>query len=241
MAKKVFLGVGHGGKDAGAVAFSKKEKDYNLAIALACRDELLRHKVTVKLSRTTDQDDPLNQEIKECNAFAPDLAVDIHNNAGGGDGAECFYHFGGGIGKVLAQNILTEIQKIGQNSRGCKQKKNKAGKDYYGFIRETVAPAVIVECAFMDNKEDISILSTTAKQIKMGNAIAHGILATLNIPILAQPKAQTQKPNPENPALYRVQIGSYKKKSNAEAMLKKCKAAGFNAVIVTADSSTKSH
>ena len=97
---KVFLGVGHGGSDPGAVANGFNEKDLNLSIALACNAELIRHGVSVQMSRTKDENDTLNDEIKECNAFNPDLAIDIHNNAGGGDGAEAFYHYGGGEGKV---------------------------------------------------------------------------------------------------------------------------------------------
>ena len=143
---KVFIGVGHGGSDPGAVANNNKEKDLNLSIALACRDELKRHGIEVSMSRTKDENDTLSEEIKECNGFSPDLAVDIHNNAGGGDGAEVFYHHGGGKGKTLAENILSEIVKAGQNSRGAKIRKNSSGRDYYGFIRETSCPAVIVEC-----------------------------------------------------------------------------------------------
>ena len=80
MSKKVFLGVGHGGSDPGAVANEVKEKDLNLAIAQACAEELERHGVEVKLSRKKDENDPLTDEIKECNAYNPDLAADIHNN-----------------------------------------------------------------------------------------------------------------------------------------------------------------
>jgi N-acetylmuramoyl-L-alanine amidase len=181
MAKKVFIGAGHGGSDPGAVANGFKESDLNLAIALACRDELVRHGVTVGISRTKDENDALSEEIKECNAFKPNLAVDIHNNAGGGDGAECFHHYGGGTGKTLAKNILDEIVAIGQNSRGLKIKKNAQGKDYFGFIRQTSCPAVIVECAFVDTKKDVAIIDTAAKQKKMGIAIAKGILKTLGI------------------------------------------------------------
>ena len=97
--KKVFIGVGHGGSDPGAVANGFREKDLNLSVALACNEELARHGVTTLMSRTGDENDPLTDEIRECNAFAPDLAVDIHNNAGGGDGAEAYYHFAGGTGK----------------------------------------------------------------------------------------------------------------------------------------------
>lgn len=211
---KVFIGVGHGGSDPGAVANSTKEKDLNLHIALACKDYLSQYGVEVKMSRTKDENDPLSEEIRECNAFSPTLAVDIHCNAGGGDGAEVFHHYGGGTGKTLAINILDEIIKTGQNSRGAKIRKNTAGRDYYGFIREITAPAVIVECAFVDNATDLEILSTEGKRKLMGQAIAKGILKTLGVEIQSE-------------RIYRVQVGAYSEKANAEAMLKRLKEAGF--------------
>lgn len=179
--KKVFIGIGHGGSDPGAVANGWEEADLNLAIGLACRDELLRHGVEVKTSRTKDENDPLNEEVKECNAYGPDLAVDVHINAGGGDGAEVYHYSGGGTSKVLATNINEAIKATGQNSRGLKTRLNPSGKDYYGFIRDTKAPAVIVECAFIDNKTDMKVLDTAAEQIAMGKAIAKGMLKTLDI------------------------------------------------------------
>ena len=223
---KVFLGVGHGGSDPGAVANGFKEKDLNLSIVLACKDELARHGVLVRMSRTKDENDTLNEEIKECNAYSPDLAVDIHNNAGGGDGTEAFYHHGGGKGKTLAENILAEIVSIGQNSRGAKTKKNSAGRDWYGFIRETKCPAVIVECAFVDNAKDMQIIDTEAERKTMGIALAKGILKTLGIAWVAPVAAK-----PTDNKMYRVQVfaGS---KTGAEAMQKKLKAAGFEAIIV---------
>lgn len=183
---KVFLGVGHGGTDPGAVANGFKEKDLNLDIALACNDVLVRHGVNVLMSRTKDENDTLTEEIKECNAFAPDLAIDIHNNAGGGDGAEAFYHYKGGTSKTIADNVLAEIVKIGQNSRGAKTKLGSNGRDYYGFIRETVAPAIIVECAFVDNATDMQIIDTAKERKTMGIAVAKGILKTLGIPYVAE-------------------------------------------------------
>ena len=219
---KVFIGVGHGGSDPGAVSNNTKEKDLNLSIALACRDVLERHGVLVKMSRTKDENDTLSDEIKECNAYSPDLAVDIHNNAGGGDGAEAFYHYGGGVSKTLAENVLSEIVKIGQNSRGAKIRKNANGKDYYGFIRHTSCPAVIIECAFVDNATDLKILATEGERIKMGQAIAKGVLKTLGMEYQA-----------ESNVLYRVQVGAYSVKANAEAMQKKLKEAGFSSYIAT--------
>lgn len=216
---KVFISAGHGGSDPGAVANGVKEKDLNLSIALACRDELKRHGVEVKMSRAKDENDPLSEEIKECNAYAPDLAVSIHNNAGGGDGAEAFYHYGGGKSKTLAENILAEVVKVGQNSRGAKVRKNSQGKDYYGFIRETSAPAVIVECAFVDNATDLKILASESDRQKVGRAIANGVLKTLGVAIQGERR-------------YKVQVGAYLYRENAEDMQRKIKAVGFDAFIV---------
>ena len=200
MAKKVFIGVGHGGSDPGAVANGFYEKNLNLVIATACNAELVRHGIETKMSRTTDENDTLTEEIKECNAFAPDLCIDIHNNAGGGDGVEAFYYSGGGTSKALAQNVIDAVVAIGQNSRGIKTKLTSSGADYYGFIRETYAPAVIVECAFVDNMNDLQIIDTEAEQKAMGVAIAKGILKTLgiayNAPVVTPAPAPAPAPTP---------------------------------------------
>lgn len=224
--KKVFIGVGHGGADSGATGKNGHlEKVLNLSIAKACGAELERHGVKVLLSRTKDEHDPIDQEVRECNAFAPDLAVDIHNNAGGGDGAEAFHSHVGGAGKTAALSILAEIVLLGQRSRGAKTRINASGSDYYAFIRNTKAPAVIVECAFVDS-DDIAIVDSEPERIKMGEAIARGILKALGIAY------EAPKPPTEPAKLYRVQVGAYRDKKNAEATVARLKQAGFDAVIL---------
>ena len=217
---KVFLGVGHGGKDSGAVGYVV-EKDINLKMAQACRAYLEKHGVTVLMSRHKDEDDDLNEEIKECNAFNPDVAVDCHNNAGGGDGFEAYHTISGGVGKTLAENINAEVLKIGQNSRGVKTKKNSAGKDYYGFIRQTKCPAVIVEGVFVDNKADAAQADTDEECKAFGEAYAKGILKTLGI----VEKTDTAK-------LYRVQVGAYRNRSGATETVLQLKKDGYEAIIV---------
>lgn len=197
MAKKVFLGVGHGGSDPGAVKYLK-EADVNLNMALACRDYLEANGVIVKMSRIKDENDPLNEEVKECNAFNPDLAVDIHNNAGGGDGFEVIYSITGGASKILAQNIEAEVKSIGQNSRGLKVRKNTSGNDYFGFIRLTKCPAVIVEGVFVDNAADVNIADTLAEQQEFGRAYARGILKTLGISEIQEVAPAQVKDNTSN-------------------------------------------
>ena len=236
MAKKVFIAVGHGGGDPGAVANGFKEKDLNLTIARACRDELTRHGVEVKMDRTTDVELSMSETVGMCNNYCPDIAMDIHNNAGGGDGAEVFHHYGGGTGKTLALNILEAVGEIGQNSRGAKTRLGSDGADYYGFIRGTDAPAVIVECAFVDNKTDIQIIDTAAEQKAMGRAIAKGALKTLGIAYKPQQTQQGDTSKPQSgETLYRVQIGAFAKKANAEGQLAKARAAGFDAFIAVVD------
>jgi N-acetylmuramoyl-L-alanine amidase len=226
MSKKVFISVGHGGSDPGASANGLKEKDVNLVISLECAKVLQRHGVDVLMSRTKDEED--KTKIKECNAFNPELAVDIHNNAGGGDGVEIYHYSKGGLSKTAAQNVINEIIAIGQNSRGLKTKKNAFGGEYYAFIRETKAHAIIVECAFLDNAKDVQIIDTEAEQKVMGVAIAKGILKTLGIAYVEE------KPVVEEPIgkLYRVQVGAYAKKENAVKMQNKLKELGINAIIV---------
>lgn len=206
MAKKVFIGVGHGGSDSGAVGYIREET-VNLKMALACRDYLAAYDCSVKLSRTKDENDPLSEEIKECNAFitkrADGVAVDIHNNAGGGDGFEAYYSKGSAEGKALALAIEKQIKGIGQNSRGCKTRLNSSGKDYYGFNRQTIAPAVIVEAVFVDNKADAAQADTDAECKAFGEAIAKGIVAHLGLKkkATAKPAAKPASSTAAKPAV----------------------------------------
>lgn len=188
---KVYIGVGHGGSDPGAVANGLKEKDLNLVVATYCTNYLKARGVSVKQSRTNDNEVWLEQRIKDANAFSATIALDIHHNAGGGDGAEVYHTKYFGKGHTLAKNILAEMEKIGQNSRGTKVKINNKGYDSFGFIRQTNMPAVLVECAFVDNKTDVQIVDTAKEQKAMGESVAKGILKTLGIKDAIVPKKMT--------------------------------------------------
>ena len=202
--KKVFIGVGHGGSDPGAVGYLV-EKDVNLTMATACRDFLTAYGVEVKMSRTKDENDTVSQEVAECNAYAPDLAIDVHNNSGGGDGFEVFHTIHGGTGKTLAQNIEKHVKAMGQNSRGVKTRKGSNG-DYYAFIRETVAPAVICEGVFVDTKADAAQADTLAEQQAFGVAYAKGILDTLGLAYDEPEKEPADEPaEPEKGAVSMTQ------------------------------------
>lgn len=172
---KVFLSAGHGGSDPGAVAYGMKEKDINLNIMLACRDELQRHGVTVICSRIKDENDKVGNEVAEANASGADVAVSFHTNAGGGDGSESFCNLNNADAKKLAELCEKYVKAIGQNSRGV-----KSGNHLY-FIKKTKMPAVLCECSFIDNDKDNNIIDTTSEQKTFGLAYAKAILEYLEI------------------------------------------------------------
>ena len=196
-------------------------------MALACREKLKENGVEVQISRTGDTDQGINAKVKEANDWGADYVVEIHHNAGGGDGAEVYYSINGGKGKTLAQNVLDAIAAIGQQSRGIKTKTTSDGRNYFGIIRDTYAPAILVECAFLDSK-DYKIVDTAAERKAMGEAIARGVLKTLGV---NEKAAKTDKPA-ETVKTYTVKIGSGLTAAKAKALYQKAKKAGFEATIV---------
>ena len=212
---KVFLSAGHGGSDPGAVANGLYEKTINLNVLLACKSELERHGVTVICSRTKDENDTVSQEVKEANASGAELAVSFHINAGGGDGFEAFYYKTSTKGKKLASLCEKHVKTLGQNSRGLKT------GDHLYFVKKTTMTSVLLESFFLDNATDKCIGDTLAEQTAFGVAYAKAILEYLGI---------TYKPKTSK--TYRVQVGAFTDKSNAETMKKKLKAAGFDGIIV---------
>lgn len=183
---KVFLSAGHGGSDPGAVGNGLQEKNINLGIMLACRDELQRNGITVVTSRTTDENDPVQEEVREANASGADVAVSFHTNAGGGDGSESFYYKSSANGKRLAELCEKHIVAIGQNSRGVKT-------NNLMFTRATKMVAVLCECAFIDTTADIQAVDTAAEQQRFGVAYAAAIMEYLGISAKAS-ATQTAQP-----------------------------------------------
>ena len=225
---RVFIGVGHGGKDPGAVSGGIRESDANLQMALGLKAELERHGVTVGISRIKDEDDRLVEEIQEANAFKPDVAVECHNNAGGGDGFEVFRQTNNYSSKSikLAQCIEKRVKEYGQKSRGIKTRLNGSGTDYFGWLRQVKAPAVLCEGFFVDNATDRLDFDTAAEQQNFGKAYAHGVLDYLGIAI----KEQEQ---PAKKVLYTVQVGAFSTRERADAYVKELNAKGIKAFVTT--------
>lgn len=190
MSKKVFIGVGHGGSDPGAVANGLRESDVNLTMALAMKQELERSGVTVGISRTKDENDRLAEEIKECNIFGPDLAVEIHNNAGGGDGFEVYINGRDSVARQLAERIEAEVRAIGQNSRGVKVSTR------LGWVNQVKAPAVLCEGFFLDSSDRV-IADTAEKQKRFGIAYAKAVLGQLGVAVNSEEQEAETPQSPE--------------------------------------------
>ena len=169
---KVFISAGHGGKDPGAIGNGLMEKALNLAIATACAKYLDNCSgFLVKLSRETDENDPVGEEVAEANAFEADIAVSFHENAGGGDGSETYYHANCETSRALARYMENASLKLGQNSRGT-----KPTTSLY-FLNKTAMPAALVETAFIDNANDISIIDNPDELASFGRAYGQAIVS----------------------------------------------------------------
>lgn len=188
MSKRVFIGVGHGGVDPGAVGYVE-EADANLVIALELKKQLEAAGLIVGISRVRDENDDINEEIREANAFNPDLAFEVHNNAGRGDGFEVYVGSNkyAAQSRACAQAVEAEVKAIGQKSRGVKT-------GTYGWVRLINAPAVLTEGFFVDNRADAADFDTVAEQQELGRAYARGVLKYLGM-VEASVKPETGTTN----------------------------------------------
>ena len=104
----------------------------------------------------TSQGDILRKIVAKCNVHTVDVDVSIHLNCGAGDkkgngkttGVEVYIASENSKAKEKATRICKEIAKLGFKNRGVKVR-----KDLY-VLNHTKAPALLVECCFVDDKDD---------------------------------------------------------------------------------------
>ena len=222
---RICIDPGHGGNDSGAVYKGRKESDDNLALAKAMATELRRHGVIVDETRTGDATVSLTDRSSFENRQSYDYFISFHRNAfkpEAAQGVETYTYLNPGAkAKGLAEKIQTALVGVGFTERGVKAAN-------FHVLRETKAPAVLVEVGFIDNTGDNQLFD--AKRDEIVAAITEAVLAQLGIkyspPAQAPPNQQTSQ------ALYRVMAGSYAVRENAEKQVQKLKAAGFDATIM---------
>lgn len=231
--KKIYINPGHSDRDPGAVGYAT-ERTLNVCVAAEMAVYLTQH---FDCQVRVGSGDSLYALCDEANAWGADLFVSIHFNAAGGDGFECYVYSDKTVdlGRIFAKHA----EAIGQNLResavapGVKKRQNLA------VLYRTVMPAVLVEGAFVDNLKDIQDWNDPEELEKMAAAYAQAAAEYLKLeekPKEEEPKAE--EPKAESPARwYRVQVGAYREKKNAEAMLKKLQAAGFADAYIREDAS----
>ncbi len=214
----------NGGQDPGATYNGRKESNDVLSIGRAVAAEVRRHGVTVDETRTTDATVSLQERSNFENRNTYDYFISFHRNAYQPEkarGVETYTYLNPGAkSKALAQRIQTALVALGFADRGVKEAN-------YHVLRETKAPAVLVEIGFIDNTGDNNLFDSKRNEII--KALAKAILAQLGIDYI-EASAPTQAESGQT--LYRVMAGSYKVRENAEKQVQKLKNAGFDAVIM---------
>lgn len=176
---RVFLNPGHalgGNPDPGCVNPRCQLRECDLAITYGslCGKYLEAAGCKVKLLQSHN----LNGEslgypsvCDTANAWAADVFVSIHVNAGGGRGAETYCYNLGGRGQQLARciqnQLITTLQPIdpGYRDRGVMEHPT------FCVLRNTDMPAVLVEVGFIDS-DDVGLLTLHGDEI--ARAIARG-------------------------------------------------------------------
>lgn len=188
-----------------------------MKIALAASVALKRSGFEVSVGGGT-----MYQRVPESNRWGADLHVAIHTNAANGKttGTRCYAWKTGGDGFRAAQAIFNVLAPITPGvSEGVFEQRG------WYEIKNTKAPCAYIECEFHDVPETAKWIVEHTTEI--GEAIAQGICNFYGVAYVPE-----TPPEPETPEqLYRVQCGAFSKKENAEALVAKLKAAGFDAII----------
>ena len=185
----IYIAAGHGGSDPGACASVYVEKTLTLKTALACRDYLKNYDCNILMARTADVDCKVAHKMEEVEQKRPSLVLEIHYNAGAGEGCEVYYWHNHAPSKSLAQKVLAEMTKLGQKSRGVKASQPNTNYNF-GMCRQaatTGIPSILGEYAFVDNAKDQAKINSDAKLRAIGEAYAKAAIAYLGLKKKTEP------------------------------------------------------
>lgn len=159
----------------------------------------------------------LRMVTDKANSHKLDLFVSIHFNSATvntAHGTEVFTF--NDLKQDVALRVVNNISKLGFVNRGIKD-----GSDLY-VVKNTKAKAILIECCFINNKEDMAKYNPQT----MALAIAEGISGT-KLPI-DKPKPVTVPPiAPKDDAKYKVVVKSYLSHLEAEKLTTELKAKGY--------------
>lgn len=124
----------------------------------------------------TDQNDVLKKIVSACNAQDADLDISIHFNSdaeaeiqdpdGVTTGTEVLVYSQSSASVPYAQRVVDSISALGLRNRGIKERPGLY------VLRHTKAPAMLIECCFVDDPEDVALYNAD----RMADAIVAGIV-----------------------------------------------------------------
>lgn len=182
-------------------------------IAEECRKALVRNGVEVMVG----QYDTMANRCKASDKFGADIHVPIHTNAFNEkvSGTRIFCYDLKGKGYEYAKKVFDALAPVTPGT----SENIKVNRIFE--VRTPKAPTVYIEVDFHD-------VPTVAKWLIanttiIGEAIAEGICDALGVEFKMVESPDTG----ERDTLYRVQVGAFRVKENADAYLKKVREAGF--------------
>lgn len=217
MAKKIYLSPSNQSGNTYAAGNTNEMEQCN-RIAQAAETALKRCGFSVKRA---PKGQAMNTSISESNKWGADLHIPIHTNAGGGKGTLVMVYSNAANNLKYANPIYKEVQAVspGTTNYGVQVRSELAE------LNATSAIAVYIEVDFHDNATIAKWLINNSATV--GEAIAKGVCTGFGVKYKAPAAKSTSK------TIYRVQIGAYSQKKNAEACLEKAKKAGFKNAIIT--------
>lgn len=184
--KLVVLDAGHGGTDSGAVGelegTSVLEKNLTLSITYKVKSILESNGVTVSMTRTGDTLPSLVERPTQANGENAAIFVSIHINsaeATEANGIETFYSLenNGDTYGITSETLATSLFKHMIAETGAVKRSVKTAN--HAVTRRCNMPASLVECGFISNTGEVSLMVTEAYQQKLAKGIADGIMESL--------------------------------------------------------------
>lgn len=173
---KIYVDIGHGGKDPGAVATTNGYKyiEYNFNVRIGNRfAEQMRakgHTILIEPGHL----EPL-ESGEMANKLKADYLISFHMNAAGGDRGEIYYSKEAGA-KELAHDVAKALKAFGQTEVREIYKPNSSGTaEWMGILRASKMPGILIEPCFIDNKNDVKLLDTATKQLDWADALADAV------------------------------------------------------------------
>ena len=153
----------------------RKEKDDNLAMALAVGSILFEYGFNVLYTRTTDIYETPFKKATEGNNAGADIFLSIHRNSSvipnQYNGVESLVYSNRGLPALLARNINGQLERIGYRTIGVSERPNLV------VLNSTNMPAVLVEVGFINSEIDNNLFDNYFNETAY--AIADGIAMTL--------------------------------------------------------------